>query len=235
MAMVTMKSPVPTCLAAASFTVGMMRKHGSNHPALLEMAQPLASVRGELAGAERALDDANEALLVARIDVRYEDHASDEWLAVLQRHAQIADGHKGGRLNTTLFPDGLNDITRRQGASQVKRMRDLQSRLEQITGWPEAPAQLATLIARRTSYEQAIEARTEAERRQSDARVARDAAKVRFLDVYAEVAARIQAEFPRNKRMQEQFFDTIYTSRRARAGAPDETLPGEPDGEGDAG
>ena len=60
--------------------------------------------------------------LVARIDVRYEDHASDEWLAVLQRHAQIVDGHKGGRLNTTLFPDGLNDITRRQGASQVKRM-----------------------------------------------------------------------------------------------------------------
>jgi hypothetical protein len=31
--------------------------------------------------------------------------------------------------------------------------------------------------------------------------------------------------------MQELFFDSPYTTRRGRAGEPDETQPGEPDGD----
>jgi hypothetical protein len=193
MPMVTMKTPVQTCLAAASYTAGMMRKHGASHPVLLELAQRLTGVRGELAQAERTVEDAEEALLAARIDVKFEDYASDEYLGSLQSRAQIADGHKGGRLSTTLFPDGVNDITRRQGPAQVKRMRDLASRLEQVTSWPEAPAQRDALLARRTSYEEALAARDAADRRRKDARTARDAVKMRFLDVYAELAGRIQA------------------------------------------
>lgn len=231
MAMVTMKTPVQTCLAAASFTTGMMRKHGVRYPVLLEQAERLAGVRGELAQAERTVEDAEEALLVARIDVKFEDHASDEHLGSLQSRAQIADGHKRGRLSTTLFPDGVNEISRRQGPVQVKRMRDLEGRLAQVTGWSEAPDQLEALAARRASYEEALAARDVAERRHKDARIARDAVKARFLDVYAEIAGRLQVEFPRNKRMQDLFFDTLYSPRRGSADEPGDTQPGEPDGD----
>jgi hypothetical protein len=182
-----------------------------------------------LVQAERALADAEEALNMARVDVMFEDHASDQYLRHLQGQAHSADGHKGGRFATTLFPDGLTEITRRQGPAQVKLMREVEGRLENMTTWPEAMTNLAGLIVRRSNYEAAVEARTEAERNVTRARAARDAAKVRFLDLYAEIAARIQGAFPRNRRMQNLFFDVIRTRTRAGAGEPDESVPGEPD------
>ena len=228
MEVLTMRTPVPVCLSASGYTIRMMTKH-AEYPVMAELVPRLTSGRAELVQAERAVADADEALMMARVDVMFEDHASDQWLRRLQSQAQAADGHKGGRIGTTLFPDGLNEITRRQGPTQVKRMRELEGRLENLTSWPEAMTQLAGVIVRRSSYEAAIEARTEAERGVTRARAARDAVKMRFLDLYAEIAARIQVEFPRNRRMQDLFFDTIRTRTRAGAGEPDETLPGEPD------
>lgn len=234
MEVATTRTPVPTCVAAAGYTIRMMAKH-PEYPVLGELGQRLAGGRTELVQAERAVGDADEALMLARVDVTFEDHASDQWLRRLQHQAQSADGHQGGRISTTLFPDGLTDVTRRQGPGQVKRMRELEGRLEHVTTWPEAMTQLAGLIVRRTSYETAVDARTEAERGLTRARAARDAAKTRFLDIYAEVATRIQSEFPRNRRMQDLFFDTLRTRTRAGVEEPDETLPGEPDaGEPDA-
>jgi hypothetical protein len=230
MEVLSMKTPVETCLARAGYTLRMMAKH-PEYPVLGELAPRLAAGRSELAQAERAVGDAEGVLLLARVDVKFEDHASDEWLRGLQSQAQIADRHKGGRVSTTLFPDGMTEIARRQGPPQVKRMRELEGRLEHMTDWPEAPAQHAALVARRTSYELALDARTEAERGVTRARSARDAAKVRFLDLYAEIAGRIQAAFPRNRRMQELFFDVPRPRPRPGADEPEETLPGEPAGD----
>ncbi|HWN70145.1 MAG TPA: hypothetical protein VNM90_21045 [Haliangium sp.] len=224
----TKKTPVPVCLSAAGFTIRMMTKYPES-PTMTELAPRLGAGRTELAQSERAVADAEEALMLARVDVMFEDHASDRYLRRLQNQAQSADGHKGGRISTTLFPDGLSEITRRQGPTQVKRMRELEGRLEPLTTWPEAMTHLAGLIVRRTSYEGALDARTEAERVLTRARATRDAAKERFLDLYAEIAGRIASEFPRNRRMQDLFFDTIRTRTRAGAEQPDETLPGEPD------
>lgn len=228
MQVLTMRTPVSVCLSAGGYTIRMMTKH-PEYPVMAELVPRLTGGRAELVQAERALADAEEALNMARVDVMFEDHASDQYLRRLQGQAQSADGHKGGRLATTLFPDGLTEITRRQGPVQIKRMRELEGRLENLTTWPEAMTHLAGLIVRRSSYEAAIDARTEAERGVTRARAARDAAKVRFLDLYAEIAARIQVEFPRNRRMQELFFDTIRTRTRAGADEPDESLPGEPE------
>jgi hypothetical protein len=234
MEVLTMKTPVPVCLSASGYTIRMMMKH-SEYPVMAELVPRLGSGRTELAQAERAVADADEALMMARVDVTFEDHASDQWLRSLQSQAQAADGHKGGRIGATLFPDGLNEITRRQGPIQVKRMRELEARLGNLTTWPESTAQLAGLTVRRSSYEAAIEARTEAERGLTRARAARDAVKLRFVDLYAQIAARIQVEFPRNRRMQDLFFDTIRTRTRPDAEEPDESLPGEPDtGDGGA-
>jgi hypothetical protein len=229
----TMKTPVPVCLSAAGYTIRMMMKH-SEYPVMAEQVSRLTGGRGELVGAERAVADADEALMMARVDVTFEDHASDQELRRLQNHAQSADGHKGGRISTTLFPDGVNEVTRRQGPVQIKRMREVEGRLENLTTWPEAMTRLANLIVRRSSYETALEARTEAERALTRARAARDAAKVRFVDLYAQIASRIQSEFPRNRRMQDLFFDTIETRTRPGRDEADEPEPGDP-GAGDDG
>ena len=223
-----MKTPVETCLDDAAYTICMLSKYPEN-TVLVELGQRLTAGRTELAQAARVVEDAEETLLVARVEVKFEDHASDEWLRRLHNQAQAADGHKGGRVSTTVFPDGLSEITRRQGPAQIKLMRDVEGRLEHMTDWPDAPGQHAALIVRRTGYEAALQARSAAERQAKDARTARDAVKGRFLDLYAEIAGRIQAEFPRNRRMQELFFDTSRTRRRPRVGGPGETPPGEPE------
>lgn len=237
MEVLSMKTPVGVCLARAGYTLRMMAKY-PQYPVLGELSPRLAAGRSELARAERAVQDAEEVLMLARVDVKFEDHASDEWLRGLQSQAQVADGHKGGRIATTLFPDGASEVTRRQGPPQVKLMREVEGRLEHLTTWPDAPAHHAALVVRRTSYETALDARTEGERGITRARAARDAVKVRFLDLYSEIAARIQAEFPRNRRMQELFFDASRPRTRPGADEPDEpgeTLPGEPAGDDDAG
>lgn len=230
MALPTTKTPVPACLAAAAYTIQMIAKH-PEEAALAGPGQRLGEGSAGLAQAERGVEDAEAALLRTRVDLKFEDHASDQFLRRLHHQAQSADGHKDGRIARTLFPDGLTEITRRLGSVQVKRMRDLEGRLEHLNGWPEAMTQLAGLMVRRSSYESAIEARTAGEQVVARARAARDAAKMQFLDTYSEVEAHIRAAFPRNRRMQELFFETVRYRRRGGDDEPDETLPGEPAGD----
>jgi hypothetical protein len=228
------KTPVWKCLGLAAFSGRMLAKHDEN-PILAVLGSKLDGVRGELRTAERHLEDMNEVLVLARVDVVYENHASDRWLRRLQKRAEIVDGCKGGRLYTRLFPDGAQAIIRRQGMPQVERMKLLELRMAAIQDWPDAPAQLAELALHRSRYEAAVMARTAAEQRVESARIARNEVKERFLDTYDEIAGQIRSLFPRDRRMQDLFFDTITSKGRGHGGAPDEELPEEPGDEADAG
>lgn len=224
------KTPVKKCLALALFAGRMMTKQ-ENNPVLVELAAQLESGRIEMATLQRALELADEALTLARVDVRFEDHASDQWLRQFRGQVEIADGRKNGRLSARLLPDGMLDITRRYGAAQVAKMRELEARVAAATEWSEAQVQLAGLVARRTRYEAAVVARDAAQSEVVRARAARDMAKERFLDLYSEVAGHIRSEYPRDREMQDLFFDTVVHRARRVEDAPEDTLPADPEGD----
>lgn len=227
MQLLTMKTPVRTCQSQLGYTGRMLAKHGDN-PRLAEMAARCESGRAELSVAERALGDAEEQLTLVRVDVVYEDYAADQWLRRLHHLVQMADGHKNGRLSTRLFPGGLQEITKRQGPSQVKRMQDLEDRLAATQDWAEAAAQHAALIVQRTRYQASLESRDAAAREVAGARATRDATKERLLDLFAEIAGLIRSEFPRDRRMQNLFFDTLGLRARKYAEELGEELPEQP-------
>jgi hypothetical protein len=226
------RTPVRTCLNAAGFSCGMLAKH-TGDPRLPELGRRFSAGRTELAQAERRLVEAEETLTLVRVELKFEDHASDQFLRRMQALAEAADQRKGGKLSKSLFPAGINDITKLTGATQVEKMRALEARTIQIQGWDDAVDLLTELIGHRTRYEGAIELRSEAERQVVSARAARNAAKERFLDLYAEIAGQIRSIFPRDRRMQDLFFDDLTPRRRRYAGEPDDELPEEPADDGD--
>jgi hypothetical protein len=228
------RTPVRTCLNAAGFSCGMLAKH-TGDPRLPELGQRFSAGRTELAQAQRRLVDAEEALTLVRVEVKFEDHASDQFLRHLVARAEAADKRKGGKLSKLLFPAGLNDVTKLTGASQVEKMRALEARLTEIQGWDDAMDLLAELIVHRSRYDGAIELRDEAERQVVIAREARNVAKERFLDLYAEIAGQIRSIFPRDRRMQDLFFDDLSVRSRRYAGEPGDDLPDEPGEDDDAG
>lgn len=228
MQLLNKKTPVETCKSQVGYTGRMLAKHGDN-PRLAQMSARCEGARGDLSAAERALVDAEERLMLVRVDVGFEDYSSDQWLRRLFHQGQMVDGQKNGRLTTRLFPDGLQEIIKRQGPSQVKRMEDLEDRLAAIQDWPEAPAQRESLRVQRTRYQAALDSRHAAEREVASARATRDAAKERLLDLFAEIAGLVRSEFPRNRRMQNLFFDTLGLRARKYTEEPGEAGPEEPD------
>jgi hypothetical protein len=229
----TRKTPVKKCLALALFAGRMMAKYEDN-PRMVELAARFAAGRVSLADAQRALEAAEEALTVMRVDLRFEDHASDQWLRQFRSQVEIADGRKNGRLGARLLPDGTLDITRRYGAAQVAKMRELEARLAAAPEWSGAPVQLTGLAVHSTRYEAAVAARLAAEGQVVASRAARDMAKERFLHLYAEIAAQIRSELPRDRDMQDLFFDTVIHRARRVEDAPEDELPADPEGEDDA-
>lgn len=230
MQLLTLKTPVDKCMSQVGYTGRMLAKYGDN-PRLAALALRCENGRAELVASERTLADAEEQLMLVRVDVGFEDHAADQWLRLLHHQVQMADGHKDGRLGKRLFPDGLQDITKRQGPSQVKRMRDLEDRLAATQDWAEAPALHASLIVQRTRYQTSLDSRDTADRVVASARATRDATKERLLDLFAEIAGVVRSEFPRDRRMQDLFFDTLSLRTRRYAEEPGEELPEDPAGD----
>jgi hypothetical protein len=87
-------------------------------------------------------------------------------------------------------------------------MTDLEGRLA-ASDWADAPAELKDIAELRERYDGAVKGRAAAQQKARDAREKRNAEKQRFLLTYAEIAHRVQAEFPRDKEMQDLFFDDV--------------------------
>ncbi|HWN69020.1 MAG TPA: hypothetical protein VNM90_15385 [Haliangium sp.] len=226
------RTPVRTCLNAARYSGRMFAKH-SDDPRLPELGRRFDAGQAELAEAERRLAEAEANLMLVRVEVKFEDHSSDQFLRRLLAYAEAKDGRKGGKLSKLLFPNGVQEITRLQTGAQVEKMRGLEARMAEVQGWDEALIRLGELAVQRARYESAIEMRNEAERQVVSARAARNAAKERFLDLYAEIAGQIRSIFPRDRRMQDLFFDDLSPRKRRYAGEPDDDLPEEPADDGD--
>jgi hypothetical protein len=185
---------------------------------LASLATKLEGAASGLATAQVAYEVAVKAILPTRVDVKYENYVSDRRVRLCQQKAEMADGKRGGQIASLVYPEGSATIVRLVGASQVQAMRDLEGRLAAAEAfWTEATSEKADIEKHRVSYQAALDSRQAAGQKARDLRAARDAAKEKFLTTYAEVVSRIGAEFPRDKAMQELFFDEVRTKSGVEA------------------
>ncbi len=203
------KTPVEKCLALATYAHQMMEQFPDNAE-LQALSAKLTLSRNKLKSAEHSYAEAEANMLPVRVGVMYINYAADEGTKQALRFAELADGEARGPYVMHLFPQGSNAITRLTGASQVKEMRNLEGRYDGlISRWNEAQAEKNKIAQLRERYEFALTVRATALQALQDARAARDLAKEDFLDTYAEVANRVRALFPRNRKKQDLFFDVV--------------------------
>ncbi|MDC3957008.1 hypothetical protein [Polyangium jinanense] len=204
-------TPVSKCLDLASHSVCMFGKF-SSHPAFVALEEKMSAGAAELAAAQAEYEKAVKAILPRRVDIKYENYLSDRRIRLSQQKIEIADSKRNGRIASLVFPEGSAPITRLVGPSQVEAMINLEGRLAAAQSlWSEAEAEKVEISAFRQRYQAALENRQNAVQKARDLRAARNAAKDKFLTMYAEVMARVQAELPRDKVTQELFFDEVRT------------------------
>lgn len=222
----TPKTPASRCIALGLYSQAMFAKFADN-PVLVGLSAAVTSATTGLTSAQSAYAQAVVAIITPRVAVKYADFTSDRAVRAAQRAAETADGEKFGKVATAVFPDGVTPIVRPVGQTQCDLMRALEGRLEAAASiWPGAMAEKAKITAERTTYEASLAARRTAMEVASDLRAKRDAAKEDFLDVMAAAAGRVKEQFPRNRAMQDLFFDRVTDAAAIDDDAEDdETAP----------
>ena len=205
----TKKTPVSKCLDLATYSIRMFGKFSTN-VVLTALAAEMTTVKTHLATTQEQYESAVKEVLVARVDVKYENHASDRRIRLTQQKVEIADGKKGGRIAALVFKDGSAPITRLLGDSQIQAMSDLEGLLDSaVTLWPEAADEKIDIAKHRESYDNALKYRKQLRQVARDKRALRDAAKEAYITKYAAITSRVEAEFPRDNAMQDLFFDDV--------------------------
>lgn len=223
----TMKTPVSRCEELATYSSQMMSMITGN-VVLADLATRMLAAGGSLTAAQTAYTTAVRAILPTRVVVRFQDRMSDRCVKRVHKRAQIADGKEGGPIATAAFPDGPAAITRLQGESQVQAMIALEGDLTAaLPMWADAADARAEVAQHRAAYKAAVDARTTARNAARAQRALRDAEKQRFLATYEEIAGLITAQFPRDRDMQELFFDKIRGRSAEQVADSDEDLPEE--------
>jgi hypothetical protein len=218
---ITMATPVSKCQEVADHAVHMLAKFPEN-PRLAEMSRRLSEGFRSLEAAELAFQAAKRAAQRTRIDVRYENYVSDLCMRRVKKQVEAQDTHRGGRV-TSLVSDGAPDFTRLQGKKQVDAMRQFELRLVSVQDiWTGAVVEVAKVIEHRMRYEDALDAREQGKRDTQEARVNRNTAKERFVQLYAEIISLVKAEFPRDRHTQELFFLDPYPGRGGTGEADDD-------------
>ena len=228
MIMPNMNTPVSKCEELSLYTEQMLAKFPDN-PRLAALIPRLGASRGALEAGDLALRSEQRALMRLRIDVDFENYLSDRRVRRTRKLVEMHDGRRGGRIAAQILPDGSLDFSRIQGAKQIEAMRALEARLAATADiWPEAGNELGDIAQHRIRFGAAISARDEGLQRAKDLRTARNAAKERFLQVYAEAASLVAAEFPRDRVTQALFFLDAYDRRGRSYGDGDEDTGEEP-------
>jgi hypothetical protein len=223
------KTPIATCEASSLYAETMCSKF-PERTVLIELATSLREARTALTQSQTAYRAAVLALLPLRVEVRFVDYLADLRVRRTFQKAELADGKRGGKICAQVFAKGLTPIVKPVGATEVSEMRSLEGRLEAAAAhWAEAAAEKAEITALRERYEGALVARKAGAAKAADLRAARDAVKEDFLDVFAIAAARVKTEFPRDRAMQDLFFDRINAGRSAPEDSEDPIEPVEPD------
>ena len=205
----TSKTPVSKCIALGKYAATMLGMFSDN-AVLTSIAATLTAATNGLDAAQTAYAGSVLSLIAVRVGVKYNDYVSDLAVRALQRQAEVTDGKKAGKVASFLFPEGVTPVIRPVGKSQITQMVALEGLLDAVAPiWPPAADEKAKIVARRTAYDAAITQRETAMVASAALRAKRDMAKEDFLDVYAAAAAKVKAEFPRDREKQDLFFDKV--------------------------
>ncbi len=129
------------------------------------------------------------------------------------RSAKRSADEAGKDVAAMVFPDGITPIVRPVGQSEVDALIKLEARVLAATSrWSEATAIHERIVQVRTRYEAALALRATALNAAASKRALRDAAKEDFLDTYAKVASAIKGLFPRDKALQDIFFEDVRSA-----------------------
>ncbi|AKT42728.1 hypothetical protein [Chondromyces crocatus] len=203
-------------------TQAMIRKFTHIAP-LNGLADNLDAATTNLMGRQVVYSDKVKTMVMLRVEVKYTDLIADQAVRMGLRAAELADGKPGGRIAKTLFPDGTTPIIKPVGGTQVKEMRALEGRYKEVEAiFPAAVDERHKVNVLRTRYESALQGRLTGLEESAQARAARNLAKEEFLDVYSEVANRIRAAFPRDKKTQALFFLRDRTAASVEEGDDDD-------------
>jgi len=224
----TKNTPVTKCLDLAGYSARMLGKFPGT-PGLAPLAEKLTLAAQSLEDSQAKYAAAVKAILPTRVDVKYENFASDRRIRTTQQKAELADGKKGGAIAAQAFPEGSAPLIRLVGLSQVERMVSLEGRLAALAPlWPDALVEAKAIGQHHLAYKKAIDGRTNAGQVATNLRAVRDVAKEVFLTTYAEITSRVSAEFPRDTPMQDLFFDDVRARSAAeQADDPDDATPAE--------
>lgn len=221
----SMDTPVSKCLELATYSTRMFGKFSAN-AVLTGLAAEMNAAKNHLASTQNDYETAVQDILPARVDVKFENYVSDRRIGQTRQKAEMADGKKGGRISTSVFPDGTSPITRLLGDSQITAMANLEGRLEAaVSLWPEAATEKADIARHRESYQAALRHREAVGQNVRNKRALRTAAKQAFILKYVEITNRVAAEFPGDSAMQDLFFDEVR-SKSALAEADGDTSGG---------
>lgn len=227
MQVITMRTPVSKCREVAEHAVHMLGKFPEN-PRLTEMSLRLGEGMQSFESADLALQAAERAAMLTRIDAHYENYMSDTCMRHVKKQVEAQDAHRGGRVASLIYTSGTPDFARLQGWPQVEEMRRFEIRLVAAQDvWPGAAVEAAKVITHRVRYENALTARDESSRRIEEARTARNTAKERFVHLYSEIVSLVRAEFPRDRRTQELFFLSAGPRRGKRDEVGDDPNDGD--------
>lgn len=204
-----MRTPISKCIELGAFSKHMLGKVPDN-PVLAPLSEQMGASTLMLIQAQSGHEASVLKLTEARAEVQFAQYSANRYVRGLSRTLEIADGVRKGRLSSTLLPEGVTAIARLAAVSKATELRALEGRLEAMgSQWEGAASEKAKLASERQRLEAAIALRRSAEQSAEDMRARRDAAKQQFLDAYAQVTAGVKAAFPRNRPMQDLFFDEI--------------------------
>jgi hypothetical protein len=209
-------TPIDRCESATRFAESAILQYVESFEPPAETADALRAQAAALLTGRVALttkqSEYRTAVLDAiasRVAVLMVDLRAD----AVTRSAKRAVDDAGKDVAAMVFPEGVTPIVKLFGQSEVDALIALEDRILAAEGrWSEAMATHARIVEVRTRYETALRNRTTALNFASSKRALRDAAKEDFLDTYARVASAIKGLFPRDRVMQDIFFEDVRAS-----------------------
>lgn len=210
------KTPVDRCESAAQYTESAVTQYVDTFTPPAEISTGLLAEGASLRVARIALATTQQEYRTAvvdciapRIAVVLTDMRADAVVRSAKRAADDADK----TVSAMVFPEGVTPIVRLLGQSEVDALIALEGRILAVAGrWSEATATHARIVEVRTRYETALANRDAAFSLAARKRAMRDGTKESFLDTFASVANRIKALFPRDKTLQDIFFEDVRKS-----------------------
>ena len=212
----TRNTPIDRCESATRFAESSILQYvesfeppADTADAMRAQAAALLTARVSLTTKQSEYRTSVLDAIASRVAVIMVDLRAD----AVTRSAKRSVDDAGKDVSAMVFPEGVTPIVKLFGQSEVDALIALEDRLLAVASrWSEATATHARIVQVRTRYETALANRTTALQHAASKRALRDAAKEDFLDTYAKVASAIKGLFPRDKTLQDIFFEDVRRS-----------------------